>query len=373
MAPVAAVGGIPLAIAHHNTSPTLMQTVFALPTLAAVPMSLIVGSLAGRTGKKIPLQLGILAMLLGGTAITFSELPLAGFIAAMVVIGLGLGCLMTLSSGLVADHFHGNEQSKVMAHMSAFANVGGMTMATAGGVLLAMGWSRAFGAFLFAIPILIACHVFLPKDSGNHAAAKSEAKVQIKLNARVFIFCCMAFIMGLCFGIRSANAGLLVLEHGLGEPALANYATTFWTAAGIVMGFIYGMAAKILRKSLMPVFIGIFAVGMALMGNATDLWMFYLGHVFAGMGIATAMPTVISLAARSVDSGSSTFAISLIFATLNIAGFLAPMVVNTIAGMTGSVTAQACFNIGAVLMAVLFAYSIFFVCNKPKKAIGEDV
>lgn len=355
MGPIAVVGAIPLAIAYYNTSPTLMQTIFALPTLTAVPMSLIIGSLAGRTGKKVPLQLGVLLMAISGLAIAAFDLPLHSFVAAMAVMGLGLGSVMTLSVGLIPDYFHADEQSSVMAHLSAFANLGGMALATIGGIMLASGWSFAFWIFAYAIFVLIANHICLPSASKN----KPEGKSKIKLNSNVFIFCGMVFVLGLSFGIRNANAGLLVIENGLGTPAIANYATTFWTAAGIVMGFAYGVAAKIFKKTLLPIFTGIFAIGMILMGNATELWVFYLGHVLAGMGIATTMPTIISQAVQSVDSNSSTFVISMIFATLNISAFVAPAVVNTIAWLIGSQTAQVNFNIGAAFITALCIFVIF--------------
>ena len=171
----------------------------------------------------------------------------------------------------------------------------------------------------------------------------------------------MVFFLGLGFGIRNANAGLLVVEHGLGEPAIANYATTFWTAAGIVVGLIYGIAAKILKKSLLPVFLGLFAIGMALMGNAVVLWMFYLGNILSGMGIAAAGPTIISKAAQSVDAKSSTFVISMVLATLNISNFSAPVIVNNLARIVASETAQVCFNIGAVIMVMLCVFSCLHV------------
>ena len=368
MGPIGIVGVIPLAIAHYNASSTLIQTVFALPTLTAVPMSLLIGSLAGKTGKKMPLQLGTLAMLISGLAVAVFDLPLAGLIAAMALMGLGLGSLMTLTAGLVADHFKGTEQSKVMAHMSAFANMGGMLLAAVGGLLMALSWNHAFWIFLYAVLVLILNQVFLPNDRKNIGLASSE-KTKIKLNSQVFILCGMMFFLGLGFGTRNANAGLLVIEHGLGDPAIANYAMTFWTAAGIVIGLIYGIAAKIFKKSLLPVFIGLFAIGMVLMGNATTIWVFYLGNVLSGTGIAAAGPTIISKAAQSVDSKSSTFVISMIFATMNISNFAAPAIVNTIAIVVASQTAQVCFNIGAVFIVLLCICSCLYVYRGGKDSL----
>ena len=73
------------------------------------------------------------------------------------------------------------------------------------------------------------------------------------------------------------------------------------------------------------------------------------------------MPTIISKAAQSVYSNSSTFVISMIFAMLNISGVVAPAIVNTHARIVASETAQVCFNIGAVFLAALCIFSCLYV------------
>jgi len=357
MAPIAIAGAIPLAITYYNVSPTFMQTIFMLPTLTAVPSSLLIGALSRKTGKKLPLQIGILAMLISGLAVAAFNLPLAGIIIAMAVMGLGLGCLMTLNLGIIPDHFEAAEQGKAMAHVAAFANIGGMILSLLGGVLLAFGWQHMFWMFILAAPIIIINHITLPKEEITQTT--EEVKGKIKLNTDVLFFCMTVFFIGLSFAIRNANAGLLVEQHNLGDIAVANYAMTLWTAVGIVMGFIYGVMAKIFKQAILPIAIGVFAVGMALMGNATAIWVFYLGNLLSGMGIATVMPTILSKSSQSVDATSATFVISLIFATLNIAGFVAPALVNTIARTIATETAQVCFNIGAISLVPICLFAIF--------------
>jgi len=357
MAPVGVMGAIPLAIAHYSTSATSMQTIFALPTLTAVPMSLLIGAVAQKTGKKIPLQIGILAMLLSGLAVVLFDLPIAGLVIAMAIMGLGLGILMTLSLGLAADNFEGAEQSKVMAHVSAFANMGGMLITASGGFLLAFGWRQAFWIMILAVPVLVINQIMLPKEDVTQAENKSTGK--IKLNADVYIFCIIVFFLGINFSLRNANAALLVVQHEIGYPAIANYAMTLWTAIGIIMGFTYAAIVKIIKQLMLPLSIAVFTFGMLLMGNATSIWVFYLGNVLGGIGVSTAMPTILSKSAQSVDSYSSTFVISMIFATLNISGFIAPALVNFIARIIASETAQVSFNIGAVSLALTCVFTIF--------------
>ena len=357
MAPVGVMGAIPLAIAHYNTSATSMQTIFALPTLTAVPMSLLIGAVAQKTGKKIPLQIGIIAMLLSGLAVVLFDLPLAGLIAAMAIMGLGLGILMTLSLGLAADNFEGAEQSKVMAHVSAFANMGGMLITASGGFLLAFGWRPAFWLMVLAVPVLIINQLMLPKEHIAKVESKSVGK--IKLNAEVYIFCAIVFFVGISFSLRNANAALLVVQHNIGSPAIANYAMTMWTAVGIIMGFTYALIVKVVKQFMLPLSIGIFALGMLFMGNATSIWLFYLGNVLGGIGVSTVMPTILSKSAQSVDPHSSTFVISMIFATLNISGFIAPALVNFIARTIASETAQVSFNIGAAALTLTCIFTVF--------------
>jgi MFS family permease len=359
MSPVGLVGIIPMAIAYYGTGDTFMQTVFVLPTLTSIPMALLVGSLANKTGKKIPLAAGIACILFSGLAPVFFDLPLGLFIAVMAVMGLGIGCTLTLTPALIASHFKGEEQAKVLAHQSAFVNMGGMVLAFAGGLLLTGGWRGVFWIYALALPVLIAVLLFLPKETTEKDASKPAVK--IRLNRDTFVLCVFIFVLGLAFGIRNTNAGLLVIERGLGGVNLANYATSAMTALGIVIGFTYGMIAKKLKKHVLTWAVAAIVASMLFMGNAGAAWVFIAGNVLAGMGFAAAMPVLLSRTAQTVDAGSSTFALSVLMATNCVALFVAPAVVNTLAGLVAQDIAQVRFNVGAALNALVCVAAWFYI------------
>ena len=140
MATIGLVGVIPMAIGHYShASPTTVQTAFTIPTLLTVPALLAMGTLAGKTGKKIPLLVGIAMVCVFGVAPALFDLSLPMFMVMMALVGVGLGCLMTTATGLIADHFVGPEQGAMMGMQSAFTNMGGMLLTFVGGFLLATG------------------------------------------------------------------------------------------------------------------------------------------------------------------------------------------------------------------------------------------
>jgi len=245
--------------------------------------------------------------------------------------------------------------------------MGGMLITFLGGMLVLTGWKNAFFAFLYALPILLICLFCIPKDEkvskGEDTKAKEEKR--IKLNKEVLILCMMIFFIGLTFGVINTNSALLVVERNLGEPALANFATSAMTATGIVVGLLYGSIAKVFKRFMLPVAFALFAVGMFLMGSASSVFIFFIGKIITGAGMSSIMPTGLSRVAQSVDLNSSTFAISMFLSSNMVAVFLSPIIMNPVSHAVASGTAQSRYIIGFIIVAVLSLLALLYV-NKGK-------
>lgn len=370
MAPIGLVSIVPMLMAHYaNANPTTVQIAFTIPTLMTVPVSLIIGALASKTGKKIPLLAGIALIFLCGMIPAFVDLTLPMFLVIMAGIGVGIGCIMPTATGLIADHFVGPEQGDVMGKQSAFTNLGGMLLAFVGGALVTGGWQKTFFIFLYTIPIFLIVFLCIPQDKrATSDSGASEPVPKTKLSGEVYAMCAMIFIFGITFGVLNTNAALLVGERSLGDPSTASFATSAMTAIGIVVGLIYGMIAKLCKKLTLPVAFALFACGMLLMGNATSAILFYIGNVVSGIGFSMAIPTALSRTAQSVDPGSATFAISMFLSTNCVAMFLSPIIMNPVSQAISTGTAQSRYNIGAIAVIALCVVSFIYVLKEKTKA-----
>lgn len=370
MVPVGLVGIIPGLIAHYAAGVTMIQIAFTLATVMSIPSLLIIGSQSAKTGKKPPLLIGICLIFVFGMIPFLFDITLPVFMVVMAVIGIGIGCVMSMSTGLITDHFQGAEQGALMGKQSAFVNVGGMTLAFLGGLLIVNGWMNVFLVFLYTIPIFIICLLCIPKDKKQVVAGDANAeRPKIKLSAEVYIMCVMIIVITVAtLGVANTNSAILVGERALGGDAVANFATSIMTGTGIVTGLLYGVFAKFLKNNILPFALIVFACGMIIMGNAVNVWMFYLGNMAAGVGLTLTMPTGVFRCAQSVEGPSATFAVSVFFSANMLGMFLSPLLMNPISMAIADGSAQSRYNIGFVVAVLIGIWMLVHVRRTAPKA-----
>jgi len=361
MALVSIVGIIPLKIEYYShIDPTMVQVAFTFSTLVNVPATLVTGAIALKVGKKPPLVVGVSLILVGGVVLALFSLPFFAFVVILSLVGFGVGCLAALSAALIADNFVGEQQSGLMGLQSAYVNIGGMVLSLVGGLLALGHWRNMFWVFLYAFPILIIILFFIPRD--EKVIPTSElSKGTAKLTKETFLLCLIMFVQGIIFGVRTTNVGLILVERNLATEvvAMANYSTSAMTGIGIAMGFMYRKVAKATGKTLLPLAYILLAFGFFLIGNAPNLAVFFVGNILTGMGFSAAMPTVLTLTARSV-LGTATPAISVLMSFNAVAIFISPMVINYMTEWIGFGSVQSRFNMGAVMMMVLCGVAVVY-------------
>ena len=361
------IGIIPAVIAHYaGFDETTVQTAFSIPMLMGVPATLITGWISPKIGKRIPLLIGIALVFLIGTIPAISDISFSMFVTVMAFIGVGAGCIAATATGLIADHFEGHERSNVMGLQSTFTNAGGMLIAFMGGLLIETGnWRNAFFIYLYAIPIFIVAMICIPKEKKTASAENAKPEGKVKLNRDVLVLCSMILCIGFVVGIANTNAALLVEERGLGSPAVANYAASWMRMIGIVVGILFGLFAKALKRFLLPTSFLVFSMGLLIIAYSNSLAIFYFGHIVAGAGISVAMPAGLARSAQSAGPASATFAISMFLSSNSLAMFFSPMIINPVSRAIADGTAQSRFIIGAIVAAMIcFIAFLYFRLEK---------
>jgi len=357
------MGLVPLAIDHYdNVSVTTVQTAFTLPMLTGVPIMLTVGLLSRNIGKKLLLIAGLCFIFLFGIVPALFSLSFPVFMIMMAGLGMGIGCIMSTSTGLIADHFNGAERANMMGKQSAFVNFGGMSLAFAVGALLMSGWRNAFFVYLYVIPILFVVLYCIPNNK-DEASGRSSHVGKMKLTSGTVFICTVFAFFGVFHGVVMPNVGLLVLERNLGDPATASFAVSIMTAMGIITGLLYGKISSAIRKYLLPMALTISICGLLLAGSASSTLHLYASFVVIGIGLSLVIPTGLFRAAQSVDQASSTLAISVLFAIQGVALFFSPIITNPLSAAitSGAATAQSRYFISAAVLFAVLIYAIIYV------------
>lgn len=332
-----------------------VQMVLTLSTLASLTAILLSGKIIYYMTKKNMVLTALLMMSLGGLfALSFHEQLSTLYIAA-IVIGLGQGIVMTLSTALIADYFENGERSSLMGKQSGILSIGGTMILLCAGWLSSINWYYVYFVYLITIPVLLVVYFLLPK--GEKAKKADVAAIKI-FNPTLLYYCLLIFFFSVCQYTYSTNVALLLKHTGLGTQALTGVATACFSTASFVSGMMMGRIYKRLKTYTITVGLASIAGGLLLCSWAPSLLVVFLGGAMVGMGVGASIPTGIIASASSVPPAGSTIAIALFTASSSFGLFCSPIIVNNVTALTGSTTESARYLTAACFAVVLISVTL---------------
>ena len=163
-----------------DASPLLGKMVLTTPALTIIPVALITGIMSRRVSQKRLVYVGILFYLVGGTGGGISH-SIPFLLSMRAALGIGVGILMPLSTGIIADFWSGYEKTKIMGLASASNNLGGIIATLLSGLLAAISWRASFLIYLLGIPVLILVLFFMPEQQPKQAQDKQSGQGTVSL------------------------------------------------------------------------------------------------------------------------------------------------------------------------------------------------
>ena len=342
-------------IAQHfsDVSQTSIQLLITLPCIVIIVINLIVGKLQEYISKKTLILFGILCFLIGGVAPAFVE----SFPVILVfrgVLGIGVGIVQVLSSALVAEHFEGDERSKVMGQLSSAQMIGCAIMVFASGYLALAGWNITFYVHLISIISLICVAAFLPNSKPVKAAAtEGRPTGNPKLTRAAFgwaITMLLFFIGGL---VLASYMAFFVTAHNLGTAAQAGQATMIFAIGGFLMGLVYGKLARFARNASLAVGLFMGVIAYLLVGFAPNIIVVFVGSLIYGFSVTTVFASIMDGTSTSVEPIAVPLAMSIVVCGQNLGSFLCPYIITPIAASMGADVNKYAFITGAILFGIM--------------------
>ena len=96
--------------------------------------------------------IGATLYVIGGCGGAFAD-NIISLLIFRALLGIGVGFLMPLSTGLLGFYFDKKDQTRLMGYSSAMNNLGGIIASVAVGLLVAMSWRYAFAVYLLGIVV----------------------------------------------------------------------------------------------------------------------------------------------------------------------------------------------------------------------------
>lgn len=335
--------------------------IISIPAIFIVITNSIFPQLCKRFGAKALTMIGLLLYTVGGCiAGAFSQILLVLIMRAFV--GVGVGIIMPLSTGLLSFYFPPEKQAKLMGYSSAMNQMGGVIATLLSGVLATISWRLSFLVYLMGLFSIILCVIFVPNDRihrSEESAVDKDAEVSTAHDDKGvfrqnYVYIIAMFLLMTTFFLYPANFAMETVQDSV---IPARYIASIMAGADLI-AFFGGLLFVALKKIcgrfarfLAPI---LFLAGYLLL--LAGGWFGVLaGSACIGFANGVGVPFIIFEASVRAGKAAATTVMPLISAALYLAQFLCPILMSIVRMLFGSNVSHLpyCF---AVVLAVFFCF-----------------
>jgi MFS family permease len=308
------------AFATTNGVEILVPVVLTAPALVIGLLAPIAGRLVDAAGRKRVLVVALVVYALFGTAPLYLD-SLGAIVASRVGVGICEAAIMTACTTLLADLFSGAVRDRWFARQTIATTLAATVFFALGGALGAVSWRAPFVLYVSSLVIAVLAAVFVHSTGRTPAAALPPVPWRL-----VAVPCVVTLFGGIVFYTPIAELSLVLASVGVTSTAtigLVSAVASLATAAG---GFTFGRVSGRGVRTLLPVALGLAAVGLVVVGLTSSVVVIAVGAVIASAGTGLLLPTLLTWALSGLDFAERGRGTGLWTAAMFIGQFFCPLV-----------------------------------------------
>ena len=275
----------------------LVPMILTVPALCVALLSPVAGVLGDYFGRRRLLLFSLLTYGAVGIAPLFLS-NIWAILASRVAVGITEALIMTLSTTMIGDYFHGERRDKWLAAQTAVASMSALLFFNVGGLLGTLGWRAPFAVYASALVMLLMVALFTwepgeDKGEGGHERHLHNISWAAFPWARMSgIVAVTIFASVLFYTVQiQASPGLAAL--GLTNPARIGFLTSI-ASIGVPLGtFIYSRICQIPVRRLLLIEFSLLGLGFVLMSAASGVPAFIIGCALNQVGAGMLLPTLL--------------------------------------------------------------------------------
>ncbi len=328
---------------------SLVQMIVSMPALFIALTNLVIYKpLVKRFRARSLLIFGLLLYtVFGCVAGLFDSIAL--ILVCRALVGVGVGIIMPLSTGLLAFYFTRDKQGALMGYSSALNMMGGVVATLIAGGLAMISWRLSFLVYLLGLISIVLCLIWMPNDKIYDPAADRKTSGN---SAKYLPFIITMFILSFTFFVYPASFALEctksgAIPQGLIAPVMAMM-DIFGFFGGLAFSAVARKAGTAVRFAAPALFIAAYAC-LGLVGGAPGI---LTGSALVGLANGIGVPFIMTTASAKAGREAATTVMPLISAALYLAQFLTPMILSALGSLTGAGAFVTALGAAVVLMAV---------------------
>ena len=321
-----ALGVISAHFAGRN--PLLLQLIVSLPALFIILTNLVFPWLCRLMKTRTLALTGLAVYVLSGAGAFFVN-DIWLLLCFRALMGVSVGMIMPLSTGLLAYYFPPEEQAGLMGLSAAMNQMGGVVATFLAGALAGIGWNYAFLVYLLGLIAVVLVALYLPNEQLN-----GRGGISLSLLRRFHPSVTGMFLVMILFFIYPTNFALTA------SGTLSEMGVTLVMVGLDVVAFLVGLCFGFLMKrfaSPMKYFAPLgFATGYLCLAAGGGIVWLLAGSALIGIANGIGVPYLNTIGSVKAGKEAATTVMPLLSAALYLGQFLSPLIVSPAASATGS-------------------------------------
>lgn len=362
----------------------LVQMIISIPALFIVLTNLIFPRLIARFRSRSLLLFGLLLYTVGGSiAGIFDHIGVVLIFRALV--GVGVGIIMPMSTGLLAFYYTRDKQDKLMGYSSAMNQMGGAVATLLSGVLAGVSWRLSFLVYLMGLISIVLCLLFLPNEhigsaqpaaktpagaGADHSADTPAPKIAEKPKsalAQYYPFVIAMFLLMVTFFIFPCEFALETVKEGIIPQQFISVIMAGMDLVAFLGGLSFVAVKKMAGRQTRVVAPLLFLIGYTFLAFDGGWSGAIFGALFVGFANGLGIPYLIATASKKAGRTAGSTVMPLLSAALYLAQFLTPMILSGVSSLlAGLQTAHLPYCI-AFAFALLFTIWSFLTIRENEK------
>lgn len=311
---------------YFSTADTLLiKLIITLPSLFIIVTSLLFSMISNLLSSKAMSILGLVFYIAGGCGAGLVN-NIYLLLVFRSILGIGVGLIMPLSTGLIAYFFDQNEQSKLMGYSFAMNNLGGIIALVLSGVLVSINWRYSFAIYSLGILVLIMSIFFLPKAD----LSKAKDGLDLKSIRKILPYALTMFATMVIFYTLPSNFSIIISKEQLVPTSFIGLLMSLQNIFAFITGLLLFSIIKKFGKNTKYFATGMLALGFWGLSFTGNILTVIFGLFALGIGLGTLIPILNTQIAINIAKEKMTSAMAIMSAMLFLGQFLSPIIIDTI-------------------------------------------
>lgn len=340
-------------ISKHFTgrSPLLIQLIVSLPALFIILTNLVFPSFCRLMKTRSLALTGLVVYVLAGAG-AFLVDNIWVLLALRALMGVSVGMIMPLSTGLLAYYFPPEEQASLMGLSAAMNQMGGVIATFLAGMLAGISWNYAFLVYLLGLVAIVMVAMFLPNER-----LQGRGGISLSLLKRFHPSVTGMLLVMILFFIYPTNFALTA------SGTLSETGVTLTMVGLDVVAFLIGLCFGGLMKRFAfsikyAAPLG-FAAGYICLAACGGIACLLAGSALIGIANGIGVPYLNTIGSVKAGKEAATTVMPLLSAALYTGQFVSPLIVSPIASAAGT----SPYAVGVVI-ALIYLLQAFLTRKK---------